>query len=150
MHQRISEAMYECDNNPDIAVLTLTQDGRKAMQETASVIRDAVTRFSNRLADDANTFADGLTGDVKRLQALTSRAREVSDEMESSSELGNGLVDELFVIESELNLLAQKVMAKEARMEAMLADLDDPVSALDRLEAKYPTVRRPYLAAFGR
>lgn len=138
------------NNDQGLGVYRLTPDGKKAERSALSLMTESVVTHSNRLAEDAAVFADGLKSEMDQLETLRNQVHALAGQIEGNSALDNAAVDELFAVESELNLLAQSVFAKSARIEAMVADLEDPVTALDRIEAKYPVIGKNYLEPFGR
>lgn len=146
--QICTQAVHAINNDPNISEYATTPVGKTAMREAVREVARTVESFAERSAADSEAFRVELSADLTELQSGTARISELNAEFESSSVLDEDKLDEYFSLEAQLEALAKKVYDKEARIPAILADLDDPLSALARLERKYPRIQKSYLARF--
>lgn len=146
----VAEAIEALTEDQAISVASLTVNGKQAVRDTVAELTQMVEAHSVRQADTANQFLSQLQPEMNRLLEQANEFNRLIAAMRSTPGSQHQLQAEFFALEAECERLARRVMEKHDRIEYMLNDLHDPVAALSRLQSDFPTLRRPFLARFGR
>ncbi|MCO4239571.1 hypothetical protein NG702_19540 [Pseudarthrobacter sp. MDT3-28] len=146
----VAEAVTALTEDQAISVASLTVDGKKAVGETVAELTQMVEAYSERQADTANLFLSQLQPEMNLLNDQVAEFNRLTTAMQNTPGPQDQLQAEFFALEAECQRLARRVLEKHDRIEYMLNDLLDPVAALSRLQSDFPTLRRPFLARFGR
>ncbi|MFF2348086.1 hypothetical protein [Pseudarthrobacter sp. NPDC058119] len=146
----VAEAIEALTEDQAISVASLTVDGKKAVRETVAELTQMVEAHSVRQADTVNLFLAQLQPEMNQLSEQVSEFERLARAMGKTPGSQHQLQAEFFALEAECQRLARRVLEKHDRIEHMLTDLLDPVAALSRLQSDFPTLRRPFLARFGR
>lgn len=146
----VAEAIEALTEDQAISIASLTVDGKKAVRDTVAELTQMVEAHSVRQADTANLFLAQLQPEMNQLSEQVSEFERLARAMGNTPGSQHELQAEFFALEAECQRLARRVLEKHDRIEHMLTDLLDPVGALSRLQSDFPTLRRPFLARFGR
>jgi len=146
----VAEAVAALTEDQAISVASMTVDGKKAVRETVAELTQMVESYSTRQADTANQFLSQLQPEMNLLNDQVTEFNRITAAMQNTPGSQDQLQAEFFAAEAECQRLARRVLEKHDRIEYMLNDLLDPVAALSRLQSDFPTLRRPFLARFGR
>lgn len=146
----VAEAVHETENNQEVGLYRLTPDGKNALRDTVADLTQGVESWSQRSASSANEFLTEIQPEINQMISLRGTVKQLVQDMQDTDGAQEDLQSRYFALEAEIKQLSARVFNKQPRIQPIIDDLMDPVASFSRTQTKFPTLRKPYLASFGK
>lgn len=143
-------AVHDLNNDQEIGIYRLTPNGKDALRDTVAELTQGVQSWSQRQATNASEFLLEIEPEINQMINQKTALKQLIQEMHDTDGAQEDLQSRYFELEAQINQLSARVFNKQPRIQPIIDDLMDPVGSFSRAQTKFPTLRKPYLAAFGK